>query len=194
MIMRVMIDKNYLENHKQIDLRRDYVFLSMIFAFSGFFGFFYETLFYWIDLGYIVKRGMTFGPWVPIYGFGALAILMCPERLHTSPGTLFVSSSILCGAIEYITGSILFNRFGVRLWDYNTEIWSWGNINGYVCFRSVLFFGLSALFLLYVVCPFFEEVANRCNTKTSKIIAVLPGALFLMDFAVNIPLYFSQII
>ena len=147
-----------------------------------------------IDLGRIVKRGMTFGPWVPIYGFGALAILKSPEKLRANPGILFVSSAVLCGAIEYITGAVLFNRFGVRLWDYNTEIWNWGNINGYICFRSVFFFGLSALFLQYVVCPFFENIANRCNTKTSKIIAVLPGMLFLLDFAINIPLYFSQIL
>ena len=42
----------------------------LIFTFSGIFGFIYETIFYKIDLGYFVKRGTTYGPWIPIYGFG----------------------------------------------------------------------------------------------------------------------------
>ena len=41
----------------------------LIFTFGGIFGFIYETLFYRIDLGYFVKRGTTYGPWIPIYGF-----------------------------------------------------------------------------------------------------------------------------
>ena len=42
----------------------------LIFTFSGIFGFIYETLFYKIDLGYFVKRGTTYGPWIPIYAYG----------------------------------------------------------------------------------------------------------------------------
>ena len=44
--------------------------IMLIFTFGGIFGFIYETLFYRIDLGYFVKRGTTYGPWIPIYGFG----------------------------------------------------------------------------------------------------------------------------
>ncbi len=44
--------------------------LLLIFTFSGIFGFIYETLFYRIDLGYFVKRGTTYGPWIPIYAYG----------------------------------------------------------------------------------------------------------------------------
>ena len=44
--------------------------MVLIFTFGGIFGFIYETFFYRIDLGYFVKRGTTYGPWIPIYGFG----------------------------------------------------------------------------------------------------------------------------
>ena len=43
--------------------------LLLVFVVSGIFGFIYETFFYRIDLGYFVKRGTTYGPWIPIYGF-----------------------------------------------------------------------------------------------------------------------------
>ena len=47
---------------------------QLIMILSGFFGFIYEMLFYKIDLGYFVKRGSTFGPWIPIYAFGGLLL------------------------------------------------------------------------------------------------------------------------
>ena len=59
--------------------------LLLIFVFGGFFGFLYEELFYLIDLGYLVKRGTTFGPWIPIYGFGALFIVLITTRFNQIP-------------------------------------------------------------------------------------------------------------
>ena len=65
--------------NKLIELnKREYSFdkwtkamiVLLIFTFGGIFGFIYETFFYRIDLGYFVKRGTTFGPWIPIYAFG----------------------------------------------------------------------------------------------------------------------------
>ena len=49
--------------------------LMLVFAFGGLFGFIYEEIFYRFDLGEWVKRGTTFGPWIPIYGFGGILIL-----------------------------------------------------------------------------------------------------------------------
>ena len=37
-------------------------------------GWCYEMLFYRIDRGMFIKRGQGIGPFLPIYGFGALAI------------------------------------------------------------------------------------------------------------------------
>ena len=57
--------------------KRDIINLYiLIMISSGIFGFVYETIFYRIDLGYFVKRGSTFGPWIPIYVFGGLFITL----------------------------------------------------------------------------------------------------------------------
>ncbi len=105
----------------------------LVFTFGGIFGFIYEELFYLIDLGYLVKRGTTFGPWIPIYGFGAVLIILTANRLRRIPVAACGVSALICGGLEYITGYVLLHMGGVRLWDYNTEIWNWGNIGGFVC-------------------------------------------------------------
>ena len=51
-------------------LKKRLPLLLLVFAFGGIFGFIYEEIFYYFDLGEWVKRGTTFGPWIPIYGFG----------------------------------------------------------------------------------------------------------------------------
>ena len=104
--------------------------LILIMILSAFFGFIYEMFFYKIDLGYFVKRGSTFGPWIPIYAFGGLLITLVTYRFRKKPFSVFLINCLVTGILEYSTGFVLYEMFGIRLWDYNTEIWNWGNVNG----------------------------------------------------------------
>lgn len=167
--------------------------LLMIFVFGGLFGFIYEEIFYRIDLGYFVKRGTTFGPWIPIYGFGAMFIVLATEKLRKHPALVFIVAAVVSGALEYATGYFLYNRYGVRLWDYNVEILNFGNIGGYICARSVLFFGLSALFLQYLVHPVLKMLAYKMKTGWLKGIAIVPAVLFLTDMSTNLVLALIRI-
>lgn len=153
----------------------------LIFTVGGFFGFLYEELFYLIDLGYLTKRGTTLGPWIPIYGFGAIFILFGTLRLKKRPLVVFLLAALISGLLEFATGYVLYHAAGIRLWDYNVEIWNWGNIGGYVCFRSVLFFGVSALVLVYLAYPLLALLAEKSKPKTFRLIACIPSALFIAD-------------
>lgn len=158
--------------------------LPMIFVCGGVFGFVYEELFYRIDLGYFVKRGTTFGPWIPIYGFGALLILLCTYRLNKRPWLVFAVGGTVCGILEFTTGYFLFHGGNIRLWDYNNEIWNWGNIGGYTCLRSVMFFALSSIILMYGVLPFVRYLFSKLPRPLFGLTSVSLGLLFLLDVIV----------
>ena len=162
--------------------------LLMVFSLGGVFGFIYEELFYLIDLGHLVKRGITFGPWIPIYGFGAVLIVLVTARLYRHPTAVFVVSAIICGVLEFFTGYFLWHIWQVRLWDYNTEIWNWGNIGGYICIRSVLFFGVSALLLQYVVYPLINKARKTFERKMFVLVATVPAVTFAMDIVISLVL------
>ena len=155
--------------------------LILIMIFSGIFGFIYETIFYKIDLGYFIKRGSTFGPWIPIYAFGGLFITLFSYKLKKSPLLVFIINCLVTGILEYSTGYVLYEFMGKRLWDYNTEIWNFGNINGYICLRSVLFFGFSSLFLIYGIIPFLKKIAMKISENKLSIISGFLGMMFLVD-------------
>jgi uncharacterized membrane protein len=155
--------------------------MLLIFVFGGIFGFLYETLFYKIDLGYFVKRGSTFGPWIPIYGMGGILMALITYHFKKNPLIVFLLATLISGLLEFGTGYILYHIFNTRLWDYNTEIWNLGNIGGYICLRSVLFFGISGLLLIYAVIPIIKILSKKIPKKIFATISIIPAALFIID-------------
>ncbi len=176
-----MKDKLLIFKDEKINLKDTIYILILIMVISSFLGFIYETIFYRIDLGYFVKRGSTFGPWIPIYAFGGLFITLFSYRFRKTPLLVFIINCVVTGILEYGTGFVLYEFMGIRLWDYNTEIWNWGNINGYICLRSILFFGISSLFLIYVIIPMLKKVAIKISEKALRNVSLGLGLLFLLD-------------
>lgn len=109
---------------------------------------------------------------------GGLFITLFTYKLKDKPLLVFMINSIVTGLLEYFTGYFLLKYKGIRLWDYNYEILNYGNINGFICLRSVLFFGLSSLFLIYVIIPLIKKIPD----KILSYLSIILGSLFLLDF------------
>ena len=155
----------------------------MLYVVGGISGWLYEMGFYRINFGYFVRRGHGIGPWLPIYGFGTLFILICTFLVREKPLYVFLVSAAVTGILELVTGWCLYHFFnGLRLWDYNTEIWNWGNIGGYVCFRSVAVFAFAGLLVVYVVFPLVCGLAENLPRLAFLVVSWIPGLLFLMDY------------
>lgn len=166
--------------------KRTKVLIILLSMFIGaVFGYIYEVIFYKIDTGHFINRGTTFGPWIPIYAYGALLIYLTTSKIKDKPMYVFLISTLVCGILEYTIGYLLYRISGTRLWDYNTEILNFGNINGFVCLRSVLFFGLSGLLLMYLVVPTIEKLALNISKKKFSIISIGSFSIFYADTIYN---------
>ena len=185
--MSLIVKLKELNNreNKEFDKWDKLMIILLIFTFGGIFGFIYETLFYRIDLGYFVKRGTTYGPWIPIYAYGGVFITLITYKIKDKPFLVFILSRIVSGILEYTVGYLLFNIKGIRLWDYNTEIWNFGNIGGFICIRSILFFGISGLFLVYIVIPLFKFIASKCSRLIFSLISIILGIIFIFDIIIS---------
>lgn len=165
--------------------------LALIFWVFGIVGWVYEMLFYRINDGMFVQRGQGLGPWLPIYGFGAVFIFLFAVRFRKSMPAVFLMSALVSGVVEYLTGWVIYTFFdGLRLWDYNTEIWNWGNINGYICLRSILLFAFAGVFLIYIAVPMIGRLQERIPEKAFRAICLIPAVLFLIDIAGGYILHF----
>lgn len=167
--------KSNLSKREIINL---YILIMII---SGIVGFIYEEIFYYFDLGYLTKRGSTFGPWIPIYTFGGLLIASLTYKYKNSKLKVFLLSLLITGILEYSTGFILDKVFKTRLWDYNKEILNFGNINGYICLRSVLLFGFAGLFLIYILIPVLIKLIERVKSNILNPVCTTLISLFFID-------------
>ena len=170
--------------------KRDITNLFMLIMISsGIFGFIYETIFYRIDLGYFVKRGSTYGPWIPIYVFGGLFITLLTYKYKDKPLIVFIIGMLVSGLLEYGTGYYLDKYMGIRLWNYYEEICNFGNINGYICLRSVLFFGFSSLILIYLIIPFLLKYIKSVRRSYMSMISYMLFITFSFDFIIYLILH-----
>ncbi len=178
-------------NKELTEKQRTAIGIFLLKVMGGIIGWVYEMIFYRIDLGHFIKRGHGFGPWLPIYAFGALGLtlLVCFSKKKLNPVILFLVSAVGSGIIEYVTGWFLFNVMGVRLWDYNVEIWNWGNIDGYVCARSVLLFGVFGALFGALLIPKFMDFVKRVKARPlaifSLILAIIVGADVIYGYIIK---------
>lgn len=89
-----------IENKERGIHRLCYLFL--IFLTGCLVGWVYEEIFYWITEGMLRNRGILYGPWLPIYGIGALGIYaMKPKKKN--PVLLFFLCAAVSGIVEYFS-------------------------------------------------------------------------------------------
>ena len=185
--MKKIIDKCLPET--DLNLYQNISVLCLIVVFSGIFGWIYEFIFYYFNGGMkeFYMQGGNFLPWINIYAFGAVMIYFLTRNYRKKPIAVFLISLISTGVLEYVTGLVIYEFFdGLRLWDYNTEILNFGNIGGFICLRSVLFFGLSGLILIYLIVPFCTYLASKFDSKKFCQICILICFIFLFDEVYNL--------
>lgn len=168
--------------------------LCLIFVISGVFGWIYEFFFYYFNGGMekFYWRGGNFLPFINIYATGAIMICILAYKFRKNPFLVFFIAFISTGILEYFSGLVIYEFFGLRFWDYNTEILNFGNIGGYVCLRSVSFFGFSALLLIYLIVPFCIYLSTHVKKKTFLIVSISVFSIFLFDEMYN--LVFSRVL
>ena len=169
---------------KKLDKWQKLGVLMLVVVIGGFFGWVYEFFFYFLDGGAkeFYMEGGNFLPWINIYAIGALLILETTWRLRKYPWAVFLISVVTTGLLELTAGWLVYTiGNGTRYWDYNNEIWNFGNIGGLVCLRSVLFFGVSALILTYLIMPFCIKLARTMSRRAFLVLAITLFSLVMID-------------
>ena len=180
--------KDYLNKDHNFDKKTMLGIFCLIIVISGMFGWLYEVVFYYFNSGMteIYWRGGNFLPWINIYAMGAILIYVLTYKKRKNPLFVFIVSMISTGILEYIGGAFMEHIMHIKCWDYTNEILSFGNINGYVCLRSVLVFGFSALLLMYLIVPLCFYLAKKMPKKAFLILSYTICAIFLFDELYNL--------
>jgi len=100
--------------------------------------------------------GFSKYPFSPIYGFAALYILAIAPYVRPWPIIAeWAFFTVTLAAFEYIGGVLTHRTFKRRLWDYTKDKW---DLNGYTGPQFAAAWGFLALFIIYVMHPFLEQL------------------------------------
>ena len=173
-------NKNYYAKIKYKPLN-----LFALFFVFAFIGWCFEVALFLLKTHSFVNRGTLCGPWLPIYGFGCLMILLIftktKMRLYIdNPVLLFIYIAIICGALEYFSSWLLETTVGLKYWDYAGHFLS---INGRICLESLCEFGLGGLICIYIFGPQMNKILEKLDKRLLITIVCILSVLFVCDFA-----------
>ena len=159
--------------------------LIWIFIIGSLMGYAVETGYYLIKHGvFLSKRGLLYGHFKPIYGFGSVLItLFLSFLINKSKLKIFIYGAFFGGIFEYICSLVLEYVFHTKMWNYSSKYFA---INGRVYLLYLPMWGLIALFWLKVVLPYFNKLFDMLHQFTLKIITVLMTIFLVFDFTISI--------
>lgn len=142
-----------------------------------------------VDPGvYQDRAGMLFGPFSPIYGFGAVLMTMALNRFYKkNPLIIFLVSALIGGAFEVFVGWFMQTSFGVVSWSYS-HIRLFGMpdpiavlTGGRTCTPFACMWGLGGLILIKVLLPRLLKLINMIPWKRRYSATVILTAVMLID-------------
>ena len=140
----------------------------LFFFIYSFIGWVWECCFVSVRKRRWVNRGFMYGPMLPIYGFGALAVLISTIRVRDSIPLIFLFGMVGATLLEYVTGAVMERLFNVKYWDYSNQKF---NLNGYIFVTSSLGWGLFSVLLVKFVHVPIEGAVLKIPTIIAEGIA-----------------------
>ncbi len=151
----------------------------LYFSVAAAFGWVIESTFRSVTEHHWVNSGFLSGPFIPIYGFGALALAALARALTNAHWALFWPILVVTPTVvEYVSSYLLEKAFGLRLWDYSREPL---NIHGRICLLFSIYWAIMTVLTIHFVEPF---VLARIRALGEYTRVYLSGALsmyFVMD-------------
>lgn len=130
------------------------------------------------------KRGFLNGPICPIYGHGALVVLLCLDGGCKNPLLTFLLGAILTSFVEYVTSYAMEKLFHMRWWDYSHYKF---HINGRVCLLNSTLFGLASVFLCHFANPPIAAwLTSLLSSGAAVPLALVLLAVYLADIVLSV--------
>lgn len=126
-----------------------------------------------------VNRGFMRGPWLPLYGSGAIVILGITQPFVEHPLAVYLAGAVGATVLEYITGVAMLEIFRVRYWDYSYRKLQF---QGHICLVSTIVWGFLSLLMVYGVHPWVERIVCSINIELVNVAAFIITLLITYDF------------
>ena len=147
-----------------------------------FIGWIWETAYVSLKSGHFENRGFMNGPFLPIYGSGAIIMLFVSLPVNNSVILVFIFGSIAATLLELFTGMAMESLFHVRYWDYSYRKIQY---KGHICLVSSIAWGFFSCLLVYFIHKPIEGLVLSIDEGIGQLIAIIVTICATADFATS---------
>ncbi|MGN0551095.1 MAG: putative ABC transporter permease [Acutalibacteraceae bacterium] len=176
--------KECVDNKDSFAYGLNFYKLFWVFFIGCFIGVVVEVIFcLLVDHKYESRQGVIYGPFNPVYGFGAVLLTLALYWLRNKREIwVFLAGGVLGGAFEYACSWYQETFLGTVSWDYSNMI---GNIGGRTSVFYMLLWGLLALLWLKYLFPFMSRQIERIPNKIGKTLTWLLVIFMAFDCIIS---------
>ena len=154
--------------------------LVLIFTVASIGGLILETIWVHFAMGIWQRRyGLVWGPFSPLYGFGAVLLTLTLWRLRKKPmWVVFLASMVLGSLLEQATGMILELALNSTSWSYETYP---DAITKYVALRMSMIWGLLGWVWCKLLMPEIIFYIGEPRRRVELVLVAVLTAFLVLD-------------
>jgi len=152
------------------------------FYFYCFFGWIFESTYVSLKSRRFVNRGFMRGPFLPIYGSGAIMMLVVSMPFQDNIILTYLAGCVGATALELVTGIAMESLFKVRYWDYSNQRF---NYKGHICLSSTVAWGFLTILMTEFVHRGVEKAVFVIPETVITVLTVVLSVYIVADFSLS---------
>ena len=153
-----------------------------VFYIYSFLGWCFESTYVSIKSKKLINRGFMRGPFLPLYGSGAVMMLVVSMPFANSIVLTYIAGCIGATVLEYVTGVTMEALFKVRYWDYSYKRF---NFQGQICLSSTITWGFFTVLMTRVLHPPIDRFVLSMPQQILGYMTTLLTVYIVIDFSLS---------
>lgn len=149
----------------------------------SFFGWCLESVYKTILERKFVNSGFLYGPFCPIYGFGAVIMILILSKMNQNIFFMFLVCMVLLTIWEYIVGVLLEKIFKIKYWDYSDLRF---NLSGRICLKNSIYWGILGVIFTFIIHPIIQNIIDMIPISILFHMNVIAYIILLTDVIITV--------
>lgn len=153
------------------------------FVIYSFLGWVMESIVRSVSERKLINTGFLIGPMCPIYGIGAIIMMLFLDRFENNIPLLFTVSIVVLTIWEYLVGVLLETIFKTKYWDYSDHKF---NFQGRVCLTNSICWGILGVLFVKGIHPTIIKILEKVNIQILHVVIFIITVIAIIDMIVSI--------
>ena len=170
-------------------IKDSFIFIISLFVIGSMIGFVHENLLTLIKGNYVLRQGLIYGPFIPVYGIGVIVFYLVYSKANVSKYNnvielllVFIIGFFLGGITEYLCSFLQEKLFGTISWDYSYLKF---NIHGRTSLLHACFWGMMSILFYILIYPLLIKLKFALKNKKVRILLIIVSILIILDCIIS---------